>query len=38
MLVPSLIGLGKLTKPFTMISGGYVIIRDATSERSICGA
>jgi hypothetical protein len=30
--------LGKLTKPFTMTSGGYVIIRDATSERSIFGA
>lgn len=30
--------LGKLSKPFTMTKGGYVIIRDETSSRAVFGS
>ena len=30
--------LGKLSKPFSMTSGGYVIVRDQTSDRAVFGA
>jgi hypothetical protein len=30
--------LGKLSKPFTMTDGGYVIIRDQTADRAVFGA
>lgn len=30
--------LGKVSKPFTMTSNGYVIVRDQTSERAVFGA
>lgn len=30
--------LGKLTKPFTMTKGGYVIIRDQVSDRAVFGS
>ncbi len=30
--------LGKLSKPFTMTKGGYVIVRDQVSERAVFGS